>query len=242
VSCEAPDPVTLYAILSIGDSRVPAAEMTGVITSENLEPLTALAYRDDGDGGDRVAADFIYTARFEPDEGFAPELSESFVVRVRALTTDRQERIAATGFLYSSPHAQLTGRYRDVIADGSLAIDAELEVFRPGRFHLEATLYDRDGRRGIAEAHTAIELAPGRQWMRLTFFGRILNQSGIDGPYLLRFVALSTTTRMPNAKNRLVENAHVTGPYRATQFDPAPFDDPDLLDAAERLEGTLEGP
>jgi hypothetical protein len=241
VSFEAPDPVTLYAFLSIGNDRVAAAEITGVITSENLEPLAALAYRDDGDGGDRVAADFIYTARFEPDEGFAPELSESFLVRVRALTTDQQERIAATGFLYSSPHAQLTGRYRDAIADGSLAIDAEVEVFRPGRFHLEATLYDRDGRRGIAEAHAATELGPGRQWMRLTFFGRILNQSGIDGPYLLRFVALSTTTHMPNAKNRLIEDAHLTGPYRAAQFNPAPFDDPNLLDAADRLDGTLEG-
>jgi hypothetical protein len=78
--------------------------------------------------------------------------------------------------------------------------------------------------------------------MRLTFFGRILNQSEIDGPYLLRFVALSTTTAMPNAKNRLAVNAHLTGPYRFAQFSPAPFNDPDLLDAADRLESDLQEP
>jgi hypothetical protein len=78
--------------------------------------------------------------------------------------------------------------------------------------------------------------------MRLTFFGRIINQSQIDGPYLLRFVALSTTTAMPNAKNRLVANAYVTPAYRAAQFSPEPFNDPDLLDAADRMERDLQQP
>jgi hypothetical protein len=41
---------------------------------------------------------------------------------------------------------------------------------------------------------------------------------------------------MPNAKNRLVENAHVTGAYRVATFTDVPYDDPDLLEAADRLE------
>src|SRR5262249_37108867 len=127
----------------------------------------------------------------------------------------------------------------DSIVDGSLAIDAEVQVDSPGRFFLEGTLYSQDGRRGIGEAHTAGELQPGLQWMRLTFFGRIINQSQVDGPYLLRFVALSTTTAMPNAKNRLAVDAYLTGAYRAAQFSAAPFNDPNLLDAAKRLEGDL---
>ena len=242
VSFEAPDAVLLYAYLSVNQARVPAAAISGAITSEDLQPLAALTYTDAGSGGDRVAGDYVYTARFEPGPDFAPELSESFLVRVVAETTDGAQRIAATSFLYSRPHARLTGSYRDSIVDGSLVIEAEVEVDRPGRFHLEGTLYSQDGRQGIGEAHTAGELAPGRQWMRLTFFGRIINQSQIDGPYLLRFVALSTTTAMPNAKNRLVENAHLTGAYRAVQFRAAPFDDPDLLDAADRMERDLQAP
>jgi hypothetical protein len=239
VSFEAPDAVLLYAFLSVDGSRVPAASISGTIMSESLQPLATLAYADDGSGGDRVPGDAIYTVRFEPGADFAPQLSESFLVRVVAQTTDGDERLAATSFLYSNPHARLTGTYRDEILNGSLVVDAEVEVIHPGRFHLEATLYSQDGRRPVGEAHTATELGTGRQWMRLTFFGRVITQSGVEGPYLLRFVALSTTTAMPNAKNRLVENAYVTGPYRVAQFSDAPFDDRDLLDAADRLEADL---
>jgi hypothetical protein len=239
VSFEVPDPVLLYAYLTVDESRVPASSISGAITAENLQPLVPLTYVDDGTGGDRVSGDLLYTARFEPGPDFAPDLSESFLVQVVATTDAGEERQAATSFLYSRPHARLTGAYRDSIVDGSLAIDAEVEVGRAGRFHLEGTLYSQDGTRAIGEAQTAGELSTGRHWMRLTFFGRIINQSAVDGPYLLRFVALSTTTAMPNAKNRLVTNAHVTGSYRFAQFDPAPFGDADLLDAADRLEADV---
>jgi hypothetical protein len=242
VSFESPDPVLLYAYLSVNDSRVPAASITATITSEDLQPLAPLVYSDDGANGDRMAGDYLYTARFDPGPDFVPDLSESFLVRVVAETTDGEPRSAATGFLYSSPHAHLTGNYRDAIVDGSLVIEAEVAVSRAGRFHLEGTLYSADGQRPVGEAQVAGELAPGRQWMRLTFFGRIINQSQIDGPYLLRFVALSTTTAMPNAKNRLVANAYVTPAYRAAQFSPEPFNDPDLLDAADRMERDLQQP
>ena len=239
VSFEAPDAVLLYAYLSVDGSRVPAAAISGTIMSEKLQPLASLAYVDDGTGGDRVPGDAIYTARFDPGADFAPDLSESFLVRVVAETTDGAERLAATSFLYSNPHARLTGNYRDAIVNGSLVVEAEVEVIRAGRFHLEATLYSQDGSRPVGEAHTAGELGTGRQWMQLTFFGRVITQSGVEGPYLLRFVALSTTTSMPNAKNRLVENAYLTGPYRIAQFSDAPFEDRDLLDAADRLEADL---
>jgi hypothetical protein len=45
---------------------------------------------------------------------------------------------------------------------------------------------------------------------------------------------------MPNAKNRLVENAFVTAAYDAAEFSDAPFNDPDLLDAARRVEQDLQ--
>ena len=33
---------------------------------------------------------------------------------------------------------------------------------------------------------------------------------------------------------------NVTGAYRAAQFSDAPFDDPDLVDAADRLQGDTQ--
>ena len=155
-------------------------------------------------------------------------------------------RVAAPSdpLVYSAPHARLTGTYRDARAGGDLSIEAEVEVLKTGRFHLEGTLATADGSRRLAWAQTALDLPPGRHWMSLPFYGLILNETQIDGPYLLQTVALSTTTAMPNAKNRMVENAHVTAAYRASSFSDRPFGDPSLLEAADRLErdgGALAG-
>jgi hypothetical protein len=41
---------------------------------------------------------------------------------------------------------------------------------------------------------------------------------------------------MPNAKNRVVENAYTTGSYQSATFSDRPFNDPQLLEAAKRIE------
>ncbi|GIW42616.1 MAG: hypothetical protein KatS3mg076_3193 [Candidatus Binatia bacterium] len=241
-SFEAPEPVLLYAYLTVEGGRVPAQEIRGTLLTETMQPLGEFRYRDDGKAGDAIAGDLLYTARVRLPEEFWPELAESFLVRVEAVTEEGLERSVASGFLYSVPAAVLTGRFRDSLEDGNLVVDSEVRVHTAGRFHLEATLYSEDGRHPIAWAQTAAELAPGNHWMRLVFFGRAIRTRGIDGPYLLRFVALSTTTTMPNAKNRLVEDAHRTKAYSADDFREEPYGDPDLLEAAERAEKEAEGP
>lgn len=139
------------------------------------------------------------------------------------------------------PDAELTGNYRDARDGGDLAVDAEIDVAANGRFHIEATLYSADGQRPIAWAQHTAELSPGRQWFRLRFYGLILRERGIDGPYLVRCVALSTLSQTATAKNRLAQNAYVTTAYTATTFTDRPFDDPDLLEAADRIEQVIEG-
>lgn len=241
VSFESPEPAILYAYLSEGDRRVPAQEISGILMSEEMQPLGTVEFRDDGGGADAVPDDHLYAAFVEIGEDLRPALSETFLVRVIAVTEEGLERVAATGFLYSNPAARLTGRFRDALVDGNLVIEAEIEALAEGRFHLEGTLYDGAGARPLVWAQDAVELGAGRHWMRLIFFGRALAQSGVDGPYLLRFAALSTTSQMPNAKNSLVEDGHRTAAYLASSFADAPFDDRDLLDAAERIEQDLAG-
>src|SRR6185295_18295913 len=154
---------------------------------------------------------------------------------VRAVTRDGDERMAATSFLYSAPWAELTGRFRDGIVGGSLVVEAEVAVARAGRFHLEASLYSRDASHALAWAQAAETLEPGARWIALPFYGLVLREAGVDGPYLLRYAALSTTGQVPNAKNRVLENAYVTAAYRVASFSDAPFNDPGLLDAADRV-------
>lgn len=236
VSFEDPESVRLYAFLSAGGERVPAAGIIAELQTESLAPLGPVGFRDDGLGGDGVAGDALYTAVFDLPERLRGELSSSYLVRVQALTLEGEDRVAATGFLYSSPHARLTGRFRDRPQAGDLVIEAEIEVLAEGRFHLEGSLYD-SGERPLAWAQVAADLPPGRAWLELRYFGLILHESGVDGPYVLRYTALTTASQMPNAKNNVLENAHRTGAYAAADFSDAPYDDADLLDAADRLEG-----
>jgi len=236
VGFESPEPAVVHAFLSMGDDRIEASSMRATVTTDQLEPVGELEYRDDGTGGDAAADDHVYTAVFQPSQDATARPATSYMVRVVATSRGDEERIAVTSFLYSFPDAQLTGAYRDAVVDGSLQVQAEVSVTAAGRFHLEATLYDAAGERALAWAQTALELPEGRHWMTLPYYGLILRERGVDGPYLVRHVALSTVSAMPNAKNRLADSVHVTAAYAAQRFTDASYDDPELLDAADRVE------
>src|SRR6185369_5452671 len=138
-------------------------------------------------------------------------------------------------FLYSVPLAHLTGRYRDALTDGHLVVEAEVAVEELCRFHLEATLAGADGT-PIAWAQNALPLDAGTAWIPLTYWGLVFRERNVDGPYVLRTVALSTTGEMPNQKNDVVTDAYTTRAYRAADFSDAAFNDPNLIETAERLE------
>ena len=238
---EAPESALLHALLSVQGTRVRAAEIHATILTEALVPIGTIEYNDDGLAGDAVAGDRIYTALFTPPDEPVEKLARSYLVQVEARTAGNDQRLAATSFLYSTPHARLTGAFRDAALGGNLTVEAEVEVFLAGRFHVEATLYTGDAQRALAWSQTAAELPPGRHWMPLSYYGLILREQAVGGPYLLRHVALSTTTGMPNAKNRVLDDAWRTAAYRASAFTDQPFGDPALLDAAERIERDAPG-
>ena len=144
---------------------------------------------------------------------------------VRAVTESGEERFATTGFLYSAPDAQLTGSYADAIVNGNLVIWAEVEVEAPGRFHLEGSLYTRDGR-PMASAQHASNLTVGTYQLPLTFSSLAILEAGAEGPFDLKYLSLSTTTAMPISRNKLVQDVHRTMQYRSTDFTGDPRDDP----------------
>jgi hypothetical protein len=232
---EAPQPAVVHAYLVQDGEKVEAGEIRGEVRNQEGLLLADLGFRDEGAEGDAEAQDRIYTAQLAPAPGRAHELKGAQLVEVHAKTLAGELRVATTGFLYSVPLARLTGRYRDSLEDGHLVIAAEVLVEARGRFHLEATLAAADGT-PLAWAQNALPLEPGTAWIPLTYWGLALRERGVDGPYVLRSVALSTTGEMPNQKNDVAELAYTTRPYRAAQFSDRSFDDPDLLEAAERLE------
>jgi hypothetical protein len=191
VSFEAPDPIVLYAYLSVGGKPAPAAAMEGEIRDPESNLVAPLQFSDDGRNSDVEDGDGIFTAQFAPADGLS-RLSGAYAVRVHAVTPDGGERFGMTGFLYSRPDAQLTGHYTDQVAGGNLQIGVEVRVSATGRFHVQGTLYSRDGR-PLGWAQNAAQLEPGVHTIPLTFFGRILRLKTADGPYVLRFLASSRT-------------------------------------------------
>lgn len=237
----APEPVVLYAALRGAEGRALAgAVVTGRVLDPSGAELGRVTYADDGVGPDRRAGDGVYSGRFELPAEAVPALAAADLVEVVATLPDGSARQVAAGFLYSRPWARLTGRYRDTLVDGSLVIAAEVTVERAGRFHLEGTLHAMSGE-PVAWAQQAVELAPGRHWIDLSFYGLALRDRGVAGPYRLGSVTLATTGAMPNALGPVVEDAFVTRPVRLDRLTATPFGDPGLTEAARRLAKAAEG-
>lgn len=245
------DTVTLYAALAstatglrslaegVGTSRsaVTGAAISGELVGQNLGTLGTVTYLDNGVAPDTRAGDGIYVARFTLPADKAPALgtADSVMVKVTAVLANEERRQIAGGFQYSNPAARLTGRYTDAIRDGNLVVAAELDVLAPGRVYLSGTLADVADL-PFATAQAAQVLQPGKQWMELAFYGLAFHDRAVAGSVKLASVAATSTNGMPNALGPVVSNAHVTRAYSLPQFTRASFNEPGLMEAAQRLQ------
>lgn len=252
VSYEHSAVVMLYASVDDATSgkakKRDSASVRGEVVTQDGAEVGTVDYRDDGEGADRRAGDGIHTAAFKVPEEHVPALAASFGVKVTAVTGEGDVVGVLGGFLYGQPHARLTGRYRDSVRDGSLVVEAEVEVEKAGRFYLEGTLASVAGGKAgkgaagepVGWAQAAAELHPGVHWLELEFYGLMFQERGAAGPYRLASVGLATTSGMPNALNDLVEDAHRTAAYPLARFTTRGYANPGLLHAAERLEAATQ--
>ncbi len=207
---------------------------------DQVGSLAQVELLDDGQGIDALADDGIYSARVKLPEKLAPALgtANNVMVRLHAENASGDVRKAVGGFLYSHPGAQLTGRYRQSVEDGNLLVWAQAEVLSPGRYHLSGTLDNALGS-PVATAQSATRLEPGTHWLALPFYGAIFHQLGSLSGLSLGSVTLATTNGMPNALGPVLENAYQLSPPSLAELRSAPFNDPVLLDSAQRLESSL---
>ena len=209
--------------------------IAGEVQNESGAKVGEIRFFDDGVGVDTKAGDGLYSGRVEFTARQRPQLADSYLVQVDAGFASGETRTAVSGFLYSRPHARLTGRYRDSIRNGSLVIEAQVEVREAGRFHLAGTLATLQGS-PVGTAQAAQRLEPGKHWIALEFYGLMFHDRQVEGQFRLASLAFSTVTAMPNAWNNLVENAYVTRPVALSALTNQSFNRPDLIDSANRLE------
>lgn len=235
------EPVVLHvAVTGLSRSEIAGMEITGEVLDQEGNLLGTVTYTDDGRGADAVPRDGTFGATFALPPGQEPDLAASYLVRVSAARPDGQVLQAAGGFLVSNPHARLTGGIEHRVEDGNLVLAVGVEVDRPGRFHLAATLTTMKGE-PVAWAQTAEQLDAGSHELEVSYHGlifhdRAVGDSGVAGPFRVASLALTDASGMPNALAPLVEDAAVVPALPLAKLSKTPFGDPALLEAADRLE------
>jgi hypothetical protein len=192
----------------------------------------SVPFRDDGTGADRAAGDLAYTVTYLPTAAEQQALGASFRVFVEVgfdAPNGLGPRLYVCSLHYGpQPGAELDGKFDEAIVDGSLVVGAGLTVHRAGQYKVIASLYGPDRETAIVFAQKSMALDVGQGEIPLLFFGKILRDRGIDGPYVLRYLMVfeefpAQGTYYPGTT---VDYAYTTQPYRAAQFSSAPYVEP----------------
>jgi len=180
-----------------------------------------VALVDDGKHG--------YTATFAPTPADQKQIMRfrTFIEVAFDAPNKLGERHYTASVQYTPrPNAELDGEYSDAIVDGSLVIQAGVAVAAAGHYKVIGSLYRGDA--AIAFAQSSGELEVGRRSLPLTFFGKIVRDRELDGPYTLRYAMLFE--EFPDQgiywPGSTVDPAYTTRTYRATDFSPTPYVQP----------------
>jgi hypothetical protein len=187
---------------------------------------------DDGSGADLVRLDNGYTATFAPTADQQAALfkgGEHVLVEVAFDAPNRLgPRLYPLVVMYSpEPHATLNGNYTDTATGGDLLINAGVTASQPGTYRMIGSLYSGDGARAISYATAAATLPAGDGVIPLRIFGKVLHDSGIDGPYELRFAMLFEVVKEgEEIPGDTVDPAYTTSAYRFDTFSGAAYQAP----------------
>lgn len=123
--------------------------------------------------------------------------------------------------------ARFTGEIEDDLVNGSLQIEIGVEVEQPGRYRIDANLYDRFGA-PLAFSAFKGDLARGDRAVEIEFFGRLLLDLGARGPFSVgeirgyRFLDGDYPDR-----ERM---ADLPGRFRTDDYSPTAFSSDEFMD------------
>lgn len=138
---------------------------------------------DDGQNGDQTAGDLIYTIQFTPSRSDWGDIAVETEFLI--LNEKKPALVSMLTSFFSSPvaPAHFTGRVYEELKEGSLILSVELEVRIAGRYRVLGNLKGPEG--AIAYSKEEIRLEPGTRLVPLQFYGKILRDNALDGPYTL---------------------------------------------------------
>jgi len=222
---------------------------------QDIPSLPPVAVGDTGSDGDMKAGDMVYTILVRPTE----KDWGMMYAEIDAMVKGHRHNQRAAWF--STPHKVLEFRQgvRDALDNGHLVVSVPVQVIKPGFYHIDANLVqDNPEKTPVAYVSFEGELEAGAQTVNLQFWGKIIKDKGLDGPYLVTQLRAKRNNepitpamlkRMhdsgqeipePNYTEPLEEYAGMTEtyrtqPYEARNFSSAEWDSPEKAGRLEML-------
>ena len=139
---------------------------------------------DDGLNGDATAKDRVFTFEFRPRASDWADMH--LTVNFEIPGDESGAKHSLTTHFFSSPvaPARFTGEFREEFRGGSLIVAAEVEVKKPGNYTIEANLMAAN-EEPVAFARKDASLKSGRHFVELEYYGRVLRDRDLLGPYRL---------------------------------------------------------
>lgn len=217
-----------------GQARV-TGKLEAFSTRVSGQVKQSLVFRDDGTGGDRVAADGVYGTTVTLDK------PGEYTVEITATDGQSFERLAWETVQVSAQGARLTGHIRETPVDEdrdgkyeSLKVLVEVEVSdTESTYYLSGRLtsltgqaigespslhVDPEAQRAMPPgAYEMVPRVPGRQEVVLPFPGSWFLESQVDGPSLLTFELEDSAISYPPLER--LERPYQTQAYHWTEFE-----------------------
>jgi hypothetical protein len=181
--------VVTLRVFDPGGAKLEYAVTEAIIVGDPMMTRSVLGspeYNDSGFSPDAVAGDGITTFSWKipgDDKKYWGNLKMNVALRVRGA----RESVAVSHSFYGSPlvPAVFLPQFNERLENGSLVIDAFLDVKRECKFVLQANLHSARGEpTHWATVNTVLE--PGVHAVPFVFFGKIFHDMGVDGRFTLR--------------------------------------------------------
>jgi hypothetical protein len=182
-----------------------------------------LDYHDDGKDGDLVAGDGVYTNRLTPADHQELSTPEQAKLVAELVIGDKMV-LAERPFGYAPrPVLDVLGMTEQV-ENGSLAVTLDVQVHEAGGYNLQANLVAATVPVAWTDMH--FKLQPGRQQVKLVFFGKAIRDVGAAGPFEVRDVRGYLSLFNPDTTLWFADAATLTTrAYRPEDFSPGEWDD-----------------
>ena len=219
-----------------------------------------IGYGDDGNNGDVKKGDNLYTFLVRPSaKDWGPLYLET------EFTVDGHPHVQRADW-FSTP--RVVGRFRtgtrDALRGGHLAVTVPVQILKEGYYKFDANLQQKEGdKEYVASASFEGRLQVGAQTVDLVFWGKIIKDRNLSGPYVVRNIRgrRDNSPVTPDMLKRSLESGqplgevhhteplyeymapgadHDTAMYQASDFSDKEWDSPEKQRRATFLQSLIK--